>query len=153
MLPVPGAKRSVWVGRWVVGGRTVVVPRGSDYDKTSSYSGRDYRKYSRGSRGPRDVLRTVGTCSGVGRIVKIIDKGKNINGSFIASSLTMRVTGTKCGIKVLSTSVAKPSVPGVFKTRNRLINSRGKVCPCRAGRKVGVISVGLLVRSRRTPII
>lgn len=130
------------------------VPRGDGYDDTKDYAGSDYRNYpSRGNK-PRDFLMRRGGFSGVGRMVKIIDKGKKMKGSFIASSLTMGVTGGNCGMNVLSTSVAKPSVPGVFNTRSRVLKSRGNlVRPCRAGRNVGLVSMGLLVSGRRSPIV
>lgn len=89
----------------------------------------------------------------MGRIVKIIDKGKNINGSFMANSLTGLVTSGKCGINVVSTSVANPSVPGVCNVGNGTRNDSGKVCPVPATGKVRIVSMGLLLPSRRAPIV
>ncbi len=113
-----------------------------------------YDDYSRGySSGPRDLLRPANRCGDVGRIVNIMDNGNNINGSVIASSLTILVDGVNCGMNVLSTSVANPSVPGSFNVGSGICRGRVNVLPTRARGNVGVVSVGLLLRSGRTPIL
>lgn len=129
--------------------REEVVPVDRGYARSYSDYNDSYTRHAR----PRDLRTTPRTNSRVGRIVTIIDNGNNINGSLMASLVTIRVRHHNFGATVLSTSVANPSVPGIFNLASRTANSRGNVCPIAAGANVGIVSVGLLLRSTTTPIM
>lgn len=89
----------------------------------------------------------------MGGMVNVISNGNKMNGDLMASVLTMAFGHLNGDATILSTSVANPSVPGAFKMRREYENGSRKVFPIIARAKVGVVSMGLLLRRRASPII
>lgn len=92
----------------------------------------------------------------IGGIVKISSKGNKMNGSAITTGLTISLTGLNCGMNLLSTSVFKPSIPGVFRIRSthpitRGVNKHSLVIPVR-GCNVGLLSVNFFMSPSRTAL-
>ncbi len=130
---------------FLTGGRCVVDRYARGY---SAYNG----GYSSEAT-PRSLRVRPRRLSGVGGMVNIIDNGNNMNGSLIASVVTIRTVEESFGATVLSTSMANPSVPGTFNVRRGTAASNSTLCPMRAGVNVRIVSIGLLLSSRARPII
>ncbi len=100
--------------------------------------------------------RIRGLLPAIGGVVTISDNGNNINGDAITTGLTITLTGLNCGIKLLSTSVFNPSVPGVFRIRSthpctRHVRKHSLVVPVRDC-NIGILSVNFFISPGRTAV-